>query len=89
MATMTKLSTMTWPSSEAQDQPAVNGPRTTYIDDAFAGNTTDQLAAIKLSPTISTRKWVDQAAADAWKTFITNLATEAGTSVTVDITDII
>ena len=89
MATMTKLSTMTWPSSEAQDQPAINDPRTTYIDNAFDSGTTDQFAAIKLSPTISTRKWVDQVAADAWKAYIINLATEAGTSVTVDITDII
>jgi hypothetical protein len=88
MATMTKLATMTWPSNEAQNLPAITEARVPYIETQISIGHTDGVAD-NLSPTVTTRKWSDQTAAENWANFITTTATNAGTSVNVVITDLV
>ena len=88
MATMTKLSTMTWPSFEAQTLPAITAARIPYIEYMTTIGLTDGIGT-NISPTVTTRNWLTQEAADNWANFITTTATDNGTSVNVVITDIV
>jgi hypothetical protein len=40
------------------------------------------------APSVIQRPWIDQAAADEWKTYLTQLAIDYGTTVQITITDI-
>ena len=85
----TKLTTMTWPSAEAQllpfDQYAGWIARDNYIANAVASGSTDGVATI-ISPTVTSRVWLDQTTADDWATFIYTVATNEGVTVDVAIT---
>ena len=85
--TMTRLTTMTWPSLAARQMPAITAVRTTYINEQVSlgktnGNWND------LSDTVTNRIWLDQTSAEAWAAFISQTATDNGTTCSVVITDI-
>ena len=86
----TKLTTMTWPSAEAQLLPynSYEGwtERYNYIANAVASGSTDGVPTI-ISPTVTSRVWLDQTTADNWATFIYTTAVLAGVTVDIAITD--
>jgi hypothetical protein len=86
MATMTKTATMTWPSLDDQLLPAIVAARDSFIETQVGLDKTDGEYEV-VSLTVTKRSWSDQSAADEWATFITQTATDAGTTVSVVITD--
>ena len=83
----TKLTTMTWGTEAEQYLEPIVSARNTYIDNArFTLQVTDGKATV-VSPTVTTRVWTDQAAADDWATFISTLATDNGATCDVSVTD--
>jgi hypothetical protein len=87
MAIMTKLATMTWPSNEAQLLEAITDARIPFIQTQVTLEKTDGVATT-VSPTVTTRNWLDAESAQEWATFISNAANDSGTTVNVVITDI-
>ena len=85
--TMTKTATMTWPSLAARNIPAINAVRTTYINEQVSLEKTNG-NWVDLSDTVTTRVWADQESAEAWAAFISQTATDNGTTCSVVITDI-
>lgn len=83
----TKLTTMTWLSNEDENLPAITAARTAFIETMTAEGKTDGVGTA-ISPTVTTRSWIDQAAAEEWQTFITTTATDNGVTVDVVISDI-
>ena len=84
---MTKTATMTWPSHEAQLLQAITDARIPFIQTQITLGKTDGVAT-NISPTVTSRNWVDAEAAQEWADFITSAAIDASTSVNVVITDI-
>ena len=82
----TKLTTMTWSSNEAQTSLVIASARDIYIADAVTAGTTDGTFTV-ISPTVTTRSWLDQVSADDWATFISSQATGIGATCDVTITD--
>ena len=82
----TKLATMTWSSADAQTDSDVDSIRYAYLQDAISAGLTDENYVV-ISPTVTTRVWLDQTAADAWKRFISNRAIAIGATCDVVITD--
>jgi hypothetical protein len=83
----TKIAIATWPSDEARMLPAIVGVRTPYIQTAVANGLTDGVAN-NVSNTVTTRTWLNQTAAEDWVAFITSVATNNGTTVSVVIEDL-
>lgn len=83
----TKLTTMTWPSNEDENSSGIDAARIPFVQTLISEGKTDGVA-VAVSPTVTTRTWLDQAAAEEWQTFITNAAVDNGTSVSVVISDI-
>jgi len=84
----TKLATMTWSSAEAQNESNVDSIRYAYLQDAISAGLTDE-NHVEISPTVTTRVWLDQASANAWSRFISNQARSIGATCDVVITDIV
>ena len=78
MATMTKATIITWLSSEAQDgNLLLNDERIEKLAEMFeAGKTDNEPYAI--SPSITMRHWVDQAAAEEYRDFMLALSEKYG-----------
>ena len=84
---MTKTATMTWPSLEARRMPAITAVRTPYINEQLSLGNTDG-SFVDISDTVTTRPWLDQTSAEAWAAFISQTATDNGTTCSVVITDL-
>lgn len=82
----TKLTTMTWSSNEAESSPVISSARDIYINNALTAGTTNGTYTM-ISPTVTTRLWLDQVSADDWATFISTQATNIGATCDVTITD--
>ena len=67
---MTKTTTITWASAEAQDDERLSTARTAKIIEMGTDGKTDGLRDI-ISPVTSTRSWRDQAAAEEYISFLT------------------
>ena len=57
--------------------------RTAWVKAAIAAGKTEAEIGAPVADKTFTRTWIDQSAADEWKTFITELATRNGLTVTV------
>lgn len=84
----TKIAIATWPSNESRMLPAIVAQRTAYINTQVANGLTDGIPN-NVSETVTTRTWLDQASAEAWRDFIVPLASSSGYTVTVEIQDIV
>jgi hypothetical protein len=84
----TKLTTMTWSSADAEISPVIESARAPYINNAITAGTTDGSFQV-ISPTVTTRPWLDQTSADAWSAFISEQAASIGATCDVFITDIV
>ena len=86
--TMTKMTTTGWDLIEVSAAfGIIESVREPWIAAAVAAGKTDGIAT-ELGPLIRTRVWIDNAAAQEWATFITELAAANGHTVTVTISDI-
>ena len=83
---MTKTATMTWPSNEAQYLQAITDARQPFIQTQETLGKTDAVV-IHITPTVSTRDWLDAESAQEWAIFISDTANAHGTTVNVVITD--
>ena len=78
MTTLTKSTIITWLSKQAQmGNPALNAERDAKLHEMVAAGKTDNVPDL-VSSSITIRKWVDQAAAEEYRDFITALATNYG-----------
>lgn len=73
---------MTWNDGNYVDNPAFMVAKESYIVSAKQAGKTDGTHQI-IDGLTSTRTWADQTAADDWTTFIKDLATKYGYTVTV------
>jgi hypothetical protein len=83
----TKLVKANWPSDSDRMHPLIITLRAEYIRKAVAENKTDGIP-VNITDKITTRTWADQASAEDWCKFITELAGQFNIPVTTVIEDL-
>jgi len=81
---MSVTTKMVWSNESYLTNQTYRTARAAYIETAMAAGKTDG-THVENGNLETRRTWVDQAAADEWTTFITNLAEQNGLSVTVTV----
>ena len=86
MTTMTKATIITWTSVEAQmNNISLHDERSKKLAQMFADGKTDGNPNI-LSPVVTIREWIDQAAAEEFRDFILGLDEKYGPGLVSSIT---
>jgi len=86
MTTMTKATIITWTSVEAQmNNISLHDERSKKLAQMFADGKTDGNPNI-LSPVVTIREWIDQAAAEEFRYFILGLDEKYGPGLVSSIT---
>jgi hypothetical protein len=75
---------MVWNDASFHENLSLAQTKNSFVQTAIDSGITDG-SFVRVDALTSTRNWTTQAAANAWTTFITDLATQYGYTVTVTI----
>jgi hypothetical protein len=85
MATMTKATIITWESQQAQiGNPALNDERNTKLAEMLAAGKTEGTPNV-ISPNVTIREWLDQAAAEEFRVFMLGLDEKYGPGLILSV----